>query len=253
MSEVLRLEAVRRSFGGLVVTDNVSLALTAGERRAIIGPNGAGKTTLFNLISGLLPVDSGRIMFAGQDVTRLAMAERARRGLGRTFQRNNLFAGLSVLENVRLAVQQHQGLSNHMFRPARSYQAVTDAAAALLKKIGLLERADEAAGRLAYGQQRALEIALALALRPGLLLLDEPTAGMSPAETAQMVTLIDALPRELTLLIIEHDMDAVFRLAEQVTVLSFGRILADGTPAQIRRNAQVQEVYLGHGPLEADE
>lgn len=252
MSTVLRLEAVRRSFGGLLVTDNVSLDVPQGERRAIIGPNGAGKTTLFNLISGMLPVNSGRIVFGGHDVTRLSLPQRARRGLGRTFQRNNLFAGLSVLENVCLAVQQQQGLSTHMFRPAQGYQAVSEAAYQLLRDVGLAERADEAAGRLAYGQQRALEIALALALRPSLLLLDEPTAGMSPAETAQMVSLIDDLPRELTLLIIEHDMDAVFRLADRVTVLSFGRVLAEGSPEQIRRNQQVQEVYLGHGALGED-
>ncbi|MGH9175334.1 MAG: ABC transporter ATP-binding protein, partial [Vicinamibacterales bacterium] len=208
-------------------------------------PNGAGKTTLFNLISGVLPVDRGRVLFNGEDVTRRSLDQRARRGLGRTFQRNNLFLALPTIENVRLAVRQRRGLSGRMFRPARAYSEVTDEALEQLARVGLRERADDPAGQLAYGQQRALEIALALAMRPSLLLLDEPMAGMSPAETVQMAELIATLPLELTLLIIEHDMDTVFRLADRVTVLSFGNVLAEGIPEEIRRNPQVQEVYLG--------
>jgi branched-chain amino acid transport system ATP-binding protein len=251
MSTMLRLDNVRKAFGGLVVTDNVSLHVAPGERRAIIGPNGAGKTTLFNLISGVLPVQSGQIWLGERDVTRLAMPERAQLGLGRTFQRNNLFLELPVLENVRLAVQHRHGLSGRLFAPVARYNAVADEAQQLLEQVGLGERASELASALAYGQQRALEIALALAMRPQLLLLDEPTAGMSPAETGQMIELIAALPRTLTLLIIEHDMDAVFRLADRVTVLSFGRVLAEGSHAEIRANATVQEVYLGHAAPEA--
>lgn len=245
MSALLVLDRVRRSFGGLCVTNAVSLSVAAGERRALIGPNGAGKTTLFNLISGVLRVDGGRIHFDGRDVTHASLDQRARLGMGRTFQRNNLFLALSTLENVRLAVQQRAGLSARMFRPARSYHAVTDEARELLDRVGLRDRADAAAGELAYGQQRALEIALALALHPRLLLLDEPTSGMGPAETAELIDLIAGLPREITLLIIEHDIDAVFRLADRISVLSFGSLLAEGSVEQIRANPQVQEVYLG--------
>jgi branched-chain amino acid transport system ATP-binding protein len=251
MSALLALEGVRHSFGGLRVTDDVSLSLRAGERRALIGPNGAGKTTLFNLISGLIQPQGGRILFDGQDVTGLSLDQRARLGMGRTFQRNNLFLPLSALENVRLAVQQRAGLSGRLFRSARSYTALTEEALELLGRVGLRERADDLAGQLAYGQQRALEIALALALRPRLLLLDEPTSGMAPAETGELIELIASLPRAMTLLIIEHDIDAVFRLADRITVLSFGRVLAEGSAAEIRANPQVQEVYLGQPAEEA--
>jgi branched-chain amino acid transport system ATP-binding protein len=251
MSPLLTLERVRRSFGGLLVTNDISLSVAAGERRALIGPNGAGKTTLFNLISGVLPIDGGRILFDGQDVSGRSLDARARLGMGRTFQRNNLFLPLSTLENVRLAVRQRAGLSARMFRPASSYEAVDSEALELLGRVGLRERADEPAGQLAYGQQRALEIALALALRPRLLLLDEPTSGMAPAETTELIDLIAALPRTITLLIIEHDIDAVFRLADQITVLSYGSVLAEGSAEQIRANPQVQEVYLGQPAEEA--
>ncbi|MBC8161099.1 MAG: ABC transporter ATP-binding protein [Roseiflexaceae bacterium] len=249
MSDILRLEHVTRRFGGLVVTDDLSLRVAVGERRALIGPNGAGKTTLFNLISGVLPVSSGQIWLQDQNITARPAAERAILGIGRTFQRNNLFAGLSVFENVCLAARRQQGLSSRVFRPAHRYAAVAEAAQGVLAQVGLLDRAGSIAGQLAYGQQRALEIAVALAARPRLLLLDEPTSGMAPAETNQMIDLIARLPPDLTLLIIEHDIDAVFRLANQITVLSFGSVLAEGAPDAVRQNAQVQEIYLGL-PLE---
>ncbi len=245
MNPILRIEHLVCNFGGLSAVNDVSLSVEPGERRAIIGPNGAGKTTLFNLISGELPVASGSIFLDGQNVTRLADYQRANLGLGRTFQRNNLFFGLSVFENVRLATQHHQRISRRFFAPASRFTAVSEAALGLLERVGLAERAADPTRSLAYGQQRALEIALALANAPKILLLDEPTAGMSPAETAEMVELIGALPRDLTILIIEHDMDVIFSLATTITVLHYGQVLAEGAPAVVKENRRVQEVYLG--------
>jgi branched-chain amino acid transport system ATP-binding protein len=242
---MLSLQHLVRTFGGLTAVNEVSLRVGAGERRALIGPNGAGKTTLFNLISGVLPVTSGAIWLGGRDITRLPAHERANLGMGRTFQRNNLFFNLTVFENVRLAVQHQQRLSHHMFTAAALFSGASAAAADLLERIGLADRGGEPVRALAYGQQRVLEIALALAMRPRILLLDEPTAGMSPAETAEIVQLIAALPRDLTLLIIEHDMDVVFSIADTITVLHYGQVLAEGSPDEITRSRQVQEVYLG--------
>jgi branched-chain amino acid transport system ATP-binding protein len=244
---MLSLERLVRTFGGLTAVHDVSLRVGAGERRAIIGPNGAGKTTLFNLISGELPVSAGTIRLDGRDVTRLPVHARANLGLGRTFQRNNLFFNLSVLENVRLAVRHEQRIADRIFAPASRFGGVSAAAIELLEQVGLADRRDDPAGALAYGQQRVLEIALALALRPRILLLDEPTAGMSPGETAEIARLIAGLPRDLTLLIIEHDMDVIFSIADSITVLHYGQVVADGTPDEITRSAQVQEIYLGQG------
>jgi branched-chain amino acid transport system ATP-binding protein len=244
---ILRLEHLVRNFGGLRAVNDVSLSVEPGERRAIIGPNGAGKTTLFNLISGEIPVASGLVELDGQDVTRLAAYQRANLGVGRTFQRNNLFFGLSVFENVRLAIQHGHRISHRFFAPASNFTSVNDTALRLLEQIGLADCRHGAAGALAYGQQRALEIALALANEPKVLLLDEPTAGMSPAETDEMVELIVGLPRSLTILIIEHDMDVIFSLANKITVLHYGQVLAEGTPADIQANPQVQAIYLGQG------
>jgi branched-chain amino acid transport system ATP-binding protein len=247
MNPILYIEHLVRNFGGLMAVSDVSLSVGPGERRAIIGPNGAGKTTLFNLISGQTPVVSGSVFLDGQDVTRLADYQRANLGLGRTFQRNNLFFGLSVFENVRLAAQHRHRISRRCFAPASRFAAVNEAALELLERVGLADRAADLARSLAYGQQRALEIALALANQPKVLLLDEPTAGMSPAETAEMVELIGSLPRDLTMLIIEHDMDVIFSLATTITVLHYGQVLAEGTPAEVKKNRRVQEVYLGQG------
>jgi branched-chain amino acid transport system ATP-binding protein len=245
MADILRLEHLTRNFGGLLAVNDVSLAVAPGERRAIIGPNGAGKTTLFNLISGELPVAAGRIELNGRDVTRLPAHARANLGLGRTFQRNNLFFGLSVFENVRLAVQHQQGVSRRLFAPLSRFPTVDAAAEQLIERIGLADLRAMPARALAYGQQRALEIALALANEPKILLLDEPTAGMSPAETREIVALIASLPRSLTILIIEHDMDVIFSLADRITVLHYGRVLAEGAPATIKTDMQVQQIYLG--------
>lgn len=245
--EALRVEKLRKNFGALQAVSGVSLAVAPGERRAIIGPNGAGKTTLFNLISGELPPSSGHVLMDGRDVTRWADYQRSRLGMARTFQRNNLFLSLTVWENVRLAVQRCMGVSSNLVRRAESLTRVNSRTDDLLGQMGLSERADTLAKNLSYGEQRQLEIAIALATEPTILLLDEPTAGMSPAETKSITELLHALPRSLTLLIIEHDMDVVFRLAEYVTVLHYGQVLLDGPAEEVRTDPRVLEVYLGTG------
>ena len=241
----LRVEGLERRFGGLTALAGVSFTVTPGERRAIIGPNGAGKTTLFNLISGELAPTSGRVYLGGVDVTGLPSHRLAALGLARTFQRNNLFLGLTVRENVRLAVQVRRGLAHRLWTPADRLADLAVEADVVLDELGLAERADVLARDLSYGEQRQLEVAVALATRPRVLLLDEPTAGMSPAETNAMTRTVAALPREMTLLIIEHDMDVVFALADRITVLHYGEVLADGEPAAVRANPRVAEVYMG--------
>jgi branched-chain amino acid transport system ATP-binding protein len=245
LADVLRVEEVHRRFGGLRALNGVDLSVGVGERLAVIGPNGAGKTTLFNIIAGDLAPTAGRIVFDGQDVTRHRPYDRAAHGLARTFQKNNLFLGLSVLENVRLAVQRRQGITFQVLTPAASYQDVLEETAEVLARLYLEERQDTLARDLSYGEQRQLEVAVALACRPSLLLLDEPTAGMSPAETVGMVNLIKTLPREVTLLIIEHDMDVVFAVADRISVLHYGEVLAEGSPQDVRNNPEVLAVYLG--------
>ncbi len=241
----LRVERLGRRFGGLVALANISLTVESGEKRAVIGPNGAGKSTLFDLISGELAPTQGRIYFEGHNLTRLPVYKRARLGLGRTFQRNNLFLGLTVSENLRLAIHHRLGLTQHLFSRWGQTQMVQPAVDSILAQVDLVEYRNQPAGNLAYGQQRVLELALALAGRPKLLLLDEPTAGMSPAETAEMIRLIDSLPSSLTILIVEHDMDVVFSLADHITVLHYGQIISQGRPDQVRANPRVQEIYLG--------
>jgi branched-chain amino acid transport system ATP-binding protein len=241
----LRIEDLRREFGGLTALAGVSFVVPRGERRAIIGPNGAGKTTLFNLISGELPPTAGRVYLEGRDVTGLSNYQLARLGLARTFQRNNLFLGLAVRENVRLAVQMRRRVAHRLWSPADQLADVSAEADGVLTSIGLQQRAGALARTLSYGEQRQLEVAVALATRPRVLLLDEPTAGMSPAETAAITATIAALPRDITLLIIEHDMDVVFRLADRITVLHYGEVLAEGDPATVTGNPRVAEVYMG--------
>jgi len=233
---------LRREFGGIKALAGVTLKVAEGERRAIIGPNGAGKTTLFNVLTGELEPTAGEVRLAGEDVTRLRPHELARRGVARMYQRNELFDPLPARDNVALAVAAAAG----PYRPFRSPPASELVAAdELLQRVGLGARAAVAARALSHGERRQLELAVALARRPRVLLLDEPTAGMSPAETGRITELIRSLDRSLTLVIVEHDMDVVFRLAERITVLHEGRIIAEGTPAEVRGDTLVNEVYLG--------
>lgn len=244
-ADALSLEGLSMSFGGLRVLSNINLNIRAGERRAVVGPNGAGKTTLFHLISGELMPTAGKIRLMGQDVTALPSFRRAAMGLGRTFQKNNLFAGLTVLQNAVLAVQVHRGISARIWTPAAVVRRIAAEAEGILERVGLAARAGEAVGLLSYGEQRQLEIGLALASEPEILLLDEPTAGMSAAETERAAEMIRRLPADLTLIIIEHDMDVIATLAETMTVLHFGEILADGTVEEAKRDPLVLQVYLG--------
>jgi branched-chain amino acid transport system ATP-binding protein len=241
----LRIEHLNRAFGSLVVTDDVSLDIAEGERHVIIGPNGAGKTSLVNQIGGQLAPSSGRIFVDGLDVTGRAPNRISRMGVARTFQRNNLFQNLSVIENLRLALEVRFGKPLDFFRPADQNQPLMARAKDLMAQVHLGTDGSRTVRNLSYGEQRQLEIGMALAGDPKVLLLDEPTSGMSPAETARMIELIANLPRTLAILMIEHDMKVVFTLADRVTVLYYGKILATGTPEEIQANARVREVYLG--------
>ena len=241
----LRLDGVLKTFGGLRAVDGVSLAVGPGERRALIGPNGAGKTTLFNLIAGVFPVTGGAIQLFGEDVTSAPAHRRAARGLARTFQITNLFGGLTVLENCILAVQALTPVKFSMLRPVSAYAALRERARAVLAAVGLESVAAARVANLSHGEQRQLEIALALAGKPRLLLLDEPTAGLSPAESRLMADLLAGLDPAITVLMIEHDMDIALALATRVTVLHYGRVIADGTRDDVRADPQVREIYLG--------
>jgi len=242
---VLRLEHLNKSFGSLVVTDDVNLTVAPGERHVIIGPNGAGKTSLINQIGGQLRPSSGRILLAERDITAAAPDRISRMGVARTFQRNNLFQNLSVLENIRLALEVRRGRPLDFFRPVGGNKSLIARAEALMAQVHLDGDGARLARNLSYGEQRQLEIGVALAGEPKLLLLDEPTSGMSPAETARMIALIGTLPRTLSILMIEHDMTVVFSVADRITVLYYGSVLATGTPDEIKSNGRVREVYLG--------
>src|SRR5437879_2592803 len=226
----LRLEKLRKNFGGLVVTGDVTLDVMPGELHAVIGPNGAGKTTLINQISGLLSPDAGRIVFAGEDVTGMAVDRRAQRGLARSFQITSILPRFSVLENVALAVQARHGSSFRFFGSAADEEELNALALAALAQVGLADRADAAAADLSHGEKRALELAIALAMEPKLLLLDEPMAGTGHDESARLVAALRALKGRLPMMLVEHDMGAVFALADRISVLIYGRILASGTP-----------------------
>jgi branched-chain amino acid transport system ATP-binding protein len=242
---LLALDRLSRRFGALAAVNAVSLEIAARERRAIIGPNGAGKTTLFNLITGHLAPSAGRVLLAGAPITGLAPHAVARRGLARSFQRNNLFPRLAVLENLRLAAAADGRGSWNLLGAVSRLRAPIARARETAEAVGLVERLEVPAGALSYGEQRQLEIGLALAIRPRLLLLDEPTAGMSPEETVRMTRMLEGLPREVTLLIIEHDMDVVASLADRVTVLHYGEVLTEGTFDHVKADPRVYEVYLG--------
>ena len=242
---VLRLKGLRKNFGSFAVTDDVTLDVTPGEIHAIIGPNGAGKTTLINQISGIIPPDAGRIVFAGNDVTALPPEARALGGLARSFQITSILPGFSVLENVALAVQARDGSSFRFFGSAAGEPPLNAAALTALEQAGIAERAHARAGELSHGEKRALELAIALAMKPVLLLLDEPMAGIGREETERLVELLLRLKGEFTMVLVEHDMAAVFALADRISVLIRGRLLMTGRPGEVRADPQVVAAYLG--------
>jgi branched-chain amino acid transport system ATP-binding protein len=244
---VLELKNLSKSFGGLQATKNVSIRVMPGDRKAIIGPNGAGKTTLFNLITGIFPSSAGQVLLFGQDVTRWPGHQRTALGMARTFQVTSLFPGLSVLDNVLLAIKGLRASKFVMWRPLTSYRDVYDKAHRLLEQAGFLDRKDTEVRNLSHGEQRQLEIVLGLASDPKVLLLDEPAAGLSSGESADMIKFLNALDPKLALLLIEHDMDVVFDVAGEISVLHFGEILETGTPQQIHDSKRVQKIYLGTG------
>lgn len=242
---VLQVTGLVKRFGGLTATDDLSLDLRPGEIHAVIGPNGAGKTTMIGQLIGELRPDAGSIRFMGRDITTLPVHARSHLGIARSFQITSIFLNFTALDNVALAVQAHDGHSFRFWRPARQDPALREPALAALQRVGLGERADVVASALSHGEHRQLEIAMALATRPKLLLLDEPMAGMGPEDSARMVTMLNGIKGGVTMLLIEHDMDAVFALADRITVLVYGRAIATGSPDEIRRNEQVRQAYLG--------
>lgn len=245
MNAVLEAERLCKSFGALTVAENISFRLEAGARHALIGPNGAGKTTFVNMLTGRLAPTSGRVLIGGEDVTHLAQAERVKRGLGRTFQINSLFRDMSVLDNVALGVAERHGISGRIWRPASAYRNVRDEAAELLSALGIADEAGRRVLDLPYGKQRLVEIAIALGLKPKVLLLDEPAAGVPSLESERIVQALTSLPPDIAILIIEHDMELVFRFAQRITVLVQGEILCEGTPEEIAGDRRVHQVYLG--------
>ena len=247
MTAALRAVGLCKSFGSFRANDGVSLEIAPGARHALIGPNGAGKTTLVNLLTGAYAPSAGDVYLGGERVTPLPQHERVRRGLARTFQINSLFPGLSVLDSVLIAICQRRGLGASWFRSLRSRAEPQREAWALLERLRLSEEAPLPTRQLAYGKQRLLELALGLATAPRVLLLDEPASGIPAAESREMFEVIAALPREVTVLFIEHDMDLVFRFAERISVLVAGKLLIEGSPEQVARDSRVREVYLGEG------
>ena len=242
---ILGVEKVKKSFDGFVAINGVSFSIQKGEICSIIGPNGAGKTTLFNLITGHLPIDEGKLTFKDLDITNRPPHQICRLGVGRSFQRTNIFPRLTVFQNIQAAVLVHRGKSFTFFRPVESF--FQEETGEILGRVGLGEYAQTVSGSLSYGFQKQLELGIALASEPELLLLDEPTAGMSAQETHQTMELIGKITREkgLTLLFTEHDMEVVFSISQRIMVLHQGRLIAEGTPEEVRRNPEVQKVYLG--------
>jgi branched-chain amino acid transport system ATP-binding protein len=242
---LLSIAHLQKSYGALCVTDDLCLDIPTGELHAVIGPNGAGKTSLIQQLTGSAMADAGRIVFDGRDITRMGVAERVRLGLARSFQITSILAGFSVLENVALAVQARSGSSFRFLGKVADERALNEPAMAVLADVGLESRWAVRAATLSHGEKRQLEIALALATNPKLLLLDEPLAGVGREESAALIALLQRLRTKLTILLVEHDMDAVFALADRISVLVYGRIIASGTAAQIRDNAAVRAAYLG--------
>ena len=245
MADLLRVEHLSKRFGGIVATDDLIFSSPEGELHAVIGPNGAGKTTLIAQLSGQLVSDAGRVYFAGSDITAVPMHARSALGLARSFQITSLLLDLSVLDNVALAVQAYAGHSFHFWCNARSEPELRDPARAALARVGLNARAALPASALSHGEHRQLELAMAVASKPRMLLLDESMAGLGPEQSARMVAMLRELKKELTIPLVEHDTEAVFVLVDRITVLVYGRVIASGKPEEIRNNAQVREAYLG--------
>ncbi len=245
MSSVLETRGLCKSFGALTVAEQINFRLEPGSRHALIGPNGAGKTTFVNLLTGRLTPTSGQVFIGGQDVTALPQAERVRRGLGRTFQINTLFKKMTVLDNVALGVAERLKVADQIWEPARALKAVRDESMALLELLGIAADAGLRITDLPYGKQRLVEIAIALGLQPKVLLLDEPAAGVPSMESDRILQALDALPTDMAILIIEHDMDLVFRFAKRITVLVQGEVLCEGSPQEIAADKRVHQVYLG--------
>jgi len=248
-ASALETEKLCKSFGALTVADNISFRLEPGARHALIGPNGAGKTTFVNMLSGRIPPSSGRILLGGEEITNVSQAARVRRGLGRTFQVTTLFRSLTVLDNVALGIAERERVSRRMWKPASRHEEIKDEATALLRTLGLADDARSAVQDLPYGRQRLVEIAIALGLKPKVLLLDEPAAGVPSQDSGRILEVLGELPGDIAILIIEHDMDLVFRFARRITVLVQGQILVEGTPEEISADRRVRDVYLGeaHG------
>jgi branched-chain amino acid transport system ATP-binding protein len=242
---LLVIEGLDKRFGGVVASDAIALAVPRGELHAVIGPNGAGKTTLIGQLTGEVVPDAGHIRFGGLDITALPTHQRSRLGLARSFQITSLFLDFTALDNVALAVQAHAGHSFRFWRHARGEPRLREPARKALARVGLAERADALVANMSHGEHRQLEIAMALATAPRMLLLDEPMAGMGPEESQRMVALLRELKGELTILLVEHDMEAVFALADRITVLVYGRVIASDTPEAVRANAEVRQAYLG--------
>ena len=242
---MLELRGVTKRFGGVVATDEVTLDVVRGEVHALIGPNGAGKTTLIGQISGVLATDTGRIVFNDMDITRLSAHARVHAGLARSYQITSIFRRFSVLDNLALAVQARSGSSFSLWRPLAAEKALFDEARAIASQIGMADRVAAISNTLSHGEQRALEVGLALATRPQLVLLDEPMAGMGPQESSRMIALIEKIRAQVTVLLVEHDMDAVFRLADRISVLVYGRLIATDVPEKIKMNEEVRRAYLG--------
>jgi branched-chain amino acid transport system ATP-binding protein len=242
---MLEVRGLTKRFGALLASDNIDFDVREGETHAVIGPNGAGKTTFIGQIAGNLRADAGRILFAGEDITALPAPKRARKGLARSFQITSVYPEFTALENVALAVQAHSGHSFRFWRPALRDPALTEPARGVLEQVGLGQRSHVLAANLAHGEQRQLEVAMALATKPRMLLLDEPMAGMGTEESQRMIALLSSLKRKQTIILVEHDMDAVFKLADRISVLVYGRVIASGAPDAVRANPEVRAAYLG--------
>ncbi len=248
-ASALETDRLCKSFGALTVAENISFRLEPGARHALIGPNGAGKTTFVNMLTGRIPPSSGRILLGGEDITKVNQAARVRRGLGRTFQVTTLFRSLPVLDNVALGIAEREGIARHMWKPASRHDEIKDEAMQLLATLGLADDARTRVQDLPYGRQRLVEIAITLGLKPKVLLLDEPAAGVPSHDSGRILEVLGTLSGDIAILIIEHDMDLVFRFARRITVLVQGQILVEGTPEEIAGDRRVRDVYLGeaHG------